>query len=341
MKFNVVIGNPPYQENNEDNNRDNPIYHNFYELSEKISEKYCLITPARFLFGVGQTPKQWNKKMLEDKHLKVVYFKQKSSEVFPNTDIKGGVSVLYRDRSKNLGPIDTFTNFDVLNKIMFKVEHSSNFESLNKILFVRSSYKFTNLLISENPYLKGRVKSNEELSMGSNVFDRYPEVFFDEKIENSDIKIYGRQNNKRVYKYIKSSYLNTVPNLNKWKVFVAKSNGTGTLGEPLSEPVTAPPFSGHTQTFISFGCFENEQESDALVKYLKTKFTRVLLGIKKITQDNATKETWSKVPMQDFSISSDIDWNKSIDLIDAQLYRKYKLSDDEIDFIESKAKNME
>lgn len=336
MKFDVIVGNPPYQENNEDNNRDNPIYHSFYELSEKFSEKYCLITPARFLFGAGQTPKQWNNKMLEDKHIKVVYFKQKSSEVFPNTDIKGGVAVLYRDSRKVLGPIDTFTSYSILNDIMFKVEHSNDFESLNKILFVRSSYKFTDLLISENPYLKGRVKQNEERSMGSNVFERYPEVFSDDSKTDCEIKIYGRQNNTRVYKYIKAHYVNKVPNLTKWKVFVAKSNGTGALGEPLSEPVIAPPFSGHTQTFISFGCFESEQEANALVKYLKTKFARALLGIKKITQDNATKEIWSKVPIQDFSNSSDINWNKPIDDIDLQLYRKYKLNSDEINFIESK-----
>lgn len=340
MKFDVIVGNPPYQENNEDNNRDNPIYHSFYELSEKFSEKYCLITPARFLFGAGQTPKQWNNKMLEDKHIKVVYFKQKSSEVFPNTDIKGGVAVLYRDSRKVLGPIDTFTSHSILNDIMFKVEHSNDFESLNKILFVRSSYKFTDLLISENPYLKGRVKLNEERSMGSNVFERYPEVFFDEKSMDETIKIYGRQNNKRLYKYIKLNYVNSVPNLTKWKVFVAKSNGTGALGETLSEPIVAPPFSGHTQTFISFGSFESEQEADALVKYLKTKFARALLGIKKITQDNATKETWSKVPVQDFSIYSDINWAKPINEIDAQLYKKYKLNNDEIDFIESKVKEM-
>ncbi len=93
MKFDAIVGNPPYQENNEDNSRDNPIYHYFYDLAEKVSDKYSLISPARFLFNAGQTPKEWNKKMLEDEHLKVVYFTQKSTEIFPPpTDIKGGGS---------------------------------------------------------------------------------------------------------------------------------------------------------------------------------------------------------------------------------------------------------
>ena len=85
MKFDVVVGNPPYQENNDNNNRDSPVYNFFYELAEKISIKYCLISPARFLFNAGKTPKVWNNKMLNDKHLKVVYYEQKSAEVFPNT----------------------------------------------------------------------------------------------------------------------------------------------------------------------------------------------------------------------------------------------------------------
>ena len=110
VKFDVVIGNPPYQnEGVGEVARDEPIYHKFMDLSYKIAEKAVLITPARFLFNAGQTPKAWNKKMLEDEHLKVVYFAQKSDEVFPNTDIKGGVVVTYRDCNKTFGAIGTTT----------------------------------------------------------------------------------------------------------------------------------------------------------------------------------------------------------------------------------------
>lgn len=87
VKFDVVIGNPPYQ--NEGIGvvaRDEPIYHKFMDLSYSVADKAVLITPARFLFNAGQTPKAWNKQMLEDKHLKVLYYEQDSSKVFPNTE---------------------------------------------------------------------------------------------------------------------------------------------------------------------------------------------------------------------------------------------------------------
>lgn len=177
--------------------------------------------------------------------------------------------------------------------------------------------------------------------MGSNVFDRYPEVFFNTAQNETQVCIYGRQNNERVYKYIDSKYIQDGGNLDSFKVFVAKSNGAGIFGETLSTPVVGGKGLGHTQTFISIGAFETEAEAQNLLKYIKTKFTRAMLGIKKITQDNATKEVWSKVPLQSFTQSSDIDWSKSIPEIDQQLYKKYGLSEEEIDFIESKVKPME
>ncbi|MDA0754050.1 MAG: hypothetical protein O3A49_05175 [Candidatus Marinimicrobia bacterium] len=107
----------------------------------------------------------------------------------------------------------------------------------------------------------------------------------------------------------------------------------------LSTPVICEPNTGFTFSFISFGCFDNKDQANATLKYLKTKFTRTLLGVLKITQDNLPR-TWSKVPLQNFSPKSDIDWSKSIQEIDQQLYKKYKLSQEEIIFIESMIKPM-
>jgi hypothetical protein len=123
-------------------------------------------------------------------------------------------------------------------------------------------------------------------------------------------------------------------------VFLPKSNGAGTLGEVLTNPVVGEPAIGHTQTFISIGNFQNRYEADALLNYLKTKFARTLLDILKVTQDNK-KSVWKYVPLQNFTIESDIDWSKSISDIDKQLYKKYNLSEDEINFIESMIKPME
>lgn len=91
MKFDFIIGNPPYQEETKDTS-DKPVYDGFINGSYQISSKVLLITPARFLFNAGKTPKAWNEKMLADKHLKVLEYQQVSGNVFPNTDIRGGDS---------------------------------------------------------------------------------------------------------------------------------------------------------------------------------------------------------------------------------------------------------
>ena len=97
---------------------------------------------------------------------------------------------------------------------------------------------------------------------------------------------------------------------------------------------------GHTDTFLSVGCFETENEAQCLLKYLKTKFARALLSTLKVTQDNFA-EKWANVPIQEFGKPADIDWFGSIAEIDRQLYSKYALSDEEIDFIESSVEPMQ
>ena len=151
MKFDVVIGNPPYQENI-DNNRATPIYNLFLEEAYNISRKTICITPARFLFKAGQTPKEWNKKMLSDKHLQVLFYEQNSSKVFINTDIKGGVAITYRDLDSEKGPIGTFTIFEELRNIIKKVINTE-FESFSSLLYGNSTYHFTDELYKDYPDL--------------------------------------------------------------------------------------------------------------------------------------------------------------------------------------------
>ena len=95
-----------------------------------------------------------------------------------------------------------------------------------------------------------------------------------------------------------------------------------------------------TSTFLTVGSFDTEAEAEALLKYVKSKFARAMLGILKVTQHNAA-HTWRYVPKQDFTASSDIDWSKSIPEIDQQLHAKYGLDEDEIAFIEEKVTPME
>lgn len=300
-----------------------------------------LITPARFLFNAGKTPKAWNRKMLSDDHLKVVYYEQDSSQVFPNTDIKGGIVITYYDCKEYFGAIEVFTAHEELNQILQKVVIKPDFESLSKIIYSSDSYRLTEKMHKDVPTAKGRLSNGHEFDVTTNIFEKLPDVF----INNNDsqvgdfVKIIGRENNDRVYKWVDRRYINGPLNFKKYKVILPKSNGSGILGEVLSSPIIGDPLTGHTQTFLSIGSFGAKSEAKACIKYIKTKFARTLLGILKITQHNPA-EKWNYVPLQNFSDNSDIDWSKSISEIDQQLYKKYGLSDEEITFIEEKVKEM-
>ena len=129
-------------------------------------------------------------------------------------------------------------------------------------------------------------------------------------------------------------------NIEKWKVFIPESNGSGSFGEALSASSIGEPSDSSTPTFISFGTYDTEAEAKNASKYIRTKLVRSLLGILKITQHNPISN-WTYIPIQDFSKNSDIDWTKSISEIDRQLYKKYQLSKEEIAFIEEKVQPMD
>ena len=177
----------------------------------------------------------------------------------------------------------------------------------------------------------------------SNVMDKIPEVFNHEnELEDNleYVKILGRENNKRKYMYLKREFVIDNPYIDTFNVTLPESNGSGKFGEKLSTPLVSKPSFGSTDTFINIGNFETLYEAESCLKYIKTKFTRALLGVKKVTQHNPSK-VWKYVPLQDFTENSDIDWSKSIPEIDQQLYKKYGLSPEEIEFIEEKVQEME
>ena len=343
MKFDVVIGNPPYQEETEGTS-DKPIYNYMMDAAEEVADKVCLITPARFLFNASKTPKAWNQKKLNDPHFKVNYYEQDSSKIFSNTDIKGGIAITYRDNSKNFGEIGTFTSFSELNSIYHKVVGHNLFTNIVSIIFLQNKFNLETLYLN-HPECVAIIGSNgKEKRLTTAIFSQLP-LFTETQINKSDIKILGLINNQRVYKYIHESYLDKHDNLDYYKVILPKANGSGAIGEVLStplvgEPLVGEPLVGYTQSFISFGKFTTRVEAESCMKYIKSKFTRALLGTLKITQDN-NRETWNNVPIQDFTSNSDIDWSQSIENIDKQLYKKYNLSQDEIDFIESKVRAMD
>ena len=342
MKFTAVVGNPPYQENIPGRGEQPPIYNFFLDSSYKIADIVCMIHPARFLFNAGKTPIEWNKKMLDDEHLRVVFYEQKSNKIFSNTDIKGGVAITIHDNNKDYGKIGTFIHIDELRQIKDKVS-TNRVNNFSKLIYSNTSYKYASSFFDENPSFETRVSGGSSRYLSSSVFEKFPEVFFEKKPDdsNSYASILGLKNLKREFRYFAEHYLNPPDNFKKFKVLVPASNGSGAIGEVLSTPLIGQPLIGHTETFISIGCFDTEEEANNCLKYIKTKFARVMLGIKKITQGNKRAEVWSEIPLQDFSNSSDIDWSKSISYIDGQLNRKYNLSKDEINYIEEKVQVME
>lgn len=344
MKFDFIIGNPPYQDETLGDNKGftPPIYNKFLENAYEIADAVEMIHPARFLFNAGSTPKEWNRRMLSDEHLKVLFYEQDSSKVFANTDIKGGIAITYHDNNKDFGAIEIFTAYAELNDILKKVLHNTHFKKFSDIVVTRTAYRLTDKMHEDYPKAIEQLSDGHAHDMSTNIFERLPQVFYDEKPQDtfSYIQILGRENSERVYKYIREDYVNKVCNLDKYKIFLPKANGIGLLGEVLSAPVITGPKIGATETFLSIGCFDTEREAEFALKYIKTKFARALLGTLKTTQD-ITPDKWKNVPLQDFTDSSDIDWSKSVREIDAQLYGKYGLDKQEIDFIESHVKEIE
>lgn len=337
--FDLCIGNPPYQGANDKNGRQPPVYHQFMDASYQVAKCVELITPARFLFNGGQTPKAWNKKMLSNEHFKVLEYEPDASNVFPNTEIKGGVAITVLDFSKNYGAINIFTPYPALNSILCKVKPDAD-ESLMSICVGAVPYHFTEQLRTEHPEYLDMI--GESFDLRTNILDKLSEkLFFDNKPKDGKeyVKIFGLHNKVRTSMWINTQYITKAINFEMYKVFIPKAFGSGQFGELMPQMEIGSPKVGQTQSFVSIGNLQTIKEAENLRKYLQCKLTRSLLGILKTTQD-ITPEKWKYVPLQDFAEKSCIDWSKPISDIDQQLYRKYGLDETEVNFIESHIKEM-
>ena len=341
MKFDFIIGNPPYQEESvgDQKNFTPAVYHLYMKETFKLAKRVELIHPARFLFNGGSTPKEWNLFMLNNSNYKILKYYTKSKDIFPNTDIKGGIAISYYDILKTFEPIKIFTKYEILNNIINKI--FINFIPLSSIAISSYSYHFTPAFHNDFPDAKNILSKGHENDLKTNTFVKLTKAFFINKPDDNFeyIKILGRLENERVFKYIRKVYINEVINLFKFKIFLAGANGAGELGEVLSSPIIGKPGEGATESFLSIGCFDTIDEANAALKYIKSRFARILLGILKTTQ-SLTPQKWDYVPLQDFTSNSDIDWSKSVAEIDRQLYAKYGLDEKEIEFIETHAKEM-
>lgn len=356
MKFTAVIGNPPYQGDNHQQ-----LYPDFYLGGRIIAEKLCLIFPTGW-----QEPKTANNlaklNTPEIKEDPQIVFIDNRQNVFAGitgaewTNIimwkKGydnglhgkqlvrtdGINPEERQLVWDKSDLSAIVPYETLLTISNKVLEKNKI-SIDTI--IESQTKFNlDALYEEHPELS-TVLGNDgrDRRVRNDAFEKI-NLFTEEPTEEEEVKIFGLYERRRVERFIPKRYLDTSQkSLMQYKVLLPEAAGVG-FGCKLSKSVIAKPNEGLTQTFISFGGFDKEQYAENCAKYIRTKFARALLGILKITRRN-NKAVWKYVPLEDFTEKSDIDWSRTISEIDKQLYDKYNLSEDEINFIEEKVAEME
>lgn len=327
MKFTAVVGNPPYQVTT-DTNFATPVYHLFFEAAKSLDPDYVsLIYPARFLFNAGATPKEWNKQMLNDRHLSLLLYEPNSQKIFSGVDIKGGVCITFWNKNNPGGGLGgVFVAHEDLGTILGKVK-VGGFDAIVSTAGGSPTVRYEDKFGRKRSYFR------------TSAFFDLPDVFSKARDAKHAIKIIGlERGNKRSERYVSKGMV-IDPNLKTWKVFLPESNGSGAIGGGVGAPLMGESFTGCTESFLQIGSFGRKLEAQSCMKYIKTKFCRALLSTLKVTQHNP-KNTWKNIPLQDFTGKSDIDWSKSVSDIDKQLYKKYGLDKDEINFIETNVKPM-
>ena len=342
VNFGAVVGNPPYQESIKGTS-DKQIYNNFMEIGYAISGLAVFISPGKFLFNAGKTPKKWNKKMLNDEHIYVARYESDSRIMFPSVALSSSIVITVRDIKKNFKPIKKFYQDENVRNVVNKVINHSNFSSIVSDIFLQTKF---NLDALYKDYPNAREKIGTERRLITSILQNGYDFFEKEKTNENEIKIYGNnKNGKLTSKFINKKYISISDNnLCSWKIILAATNGAaGNLGKQpvniIGEPRIIENNTGFTQTFISIGNYNYKRDVACLEKYLRTKFVRYLIGSLKATQ-RLNKEVFDNVPIQDFTSLPDIDWSKSINEIDEQLFDKYGLSREEREHIKSSIKEM-
>jgi hypothetical protein len=342
MKFNAIVGNPPYMEMDGGAQASaKPIYNEFVDIAKKIEPEYIsMIMPTRWYSG-GKGLDDFRETMIKDKRLAILHDYLNPDQVFPKTNIRGGICyflwgkeygkngdltkvVTHKEdeeptfvmRSLDGGQSDIFIRHNAALKILEKVKGFSDFESFEGHVSSAKAFGFRTYFIND---------------------ERFRES--DEGLENP-IKCYGRGGLVGFVK--KEEILTNKKWIGVWKVYVPESNNIGTeLNDDNQNSFVGSPDTICTETFLVIGAKLglNEISAKNLSLFLRSKFARFLHSIMKTSQ-HGTSKTYKFVPLQDFTENSDIVWSKSIPEIDQQLYRKYNLSKEEIEFIESMIKPM-
>jgi len=323
MKFDVIIGNPPYQlEDGGAGSSASPIYHKFVEQAKKLNPRYLsMIIPARWYSG-GKGLDEFRKEMLNDKRMKYLVDYKETKEVFSGLNIRGGICYFLWAKDYNgdcyVKNINADNN-DYTKRPLLEgttnifIRHNQAISILDKIKEITPKLSFMSLVSSRKPF-----------GLATNYIQ-----FSKEKTVTNNIKLYrfGEAG------YINSgSILNNKAILDQFKIIVPKASpgGDDYPHAVLGKPIISEPNSVCTETYIVIGAFENEKICKNVCSYIKTRFFRFLVILIKNTQD-VPKRVYQFVPMQDFNES----WT------DEKLYKKYDLTPDEIGFIETLVRPMD
>ena len=323
MKFDVIISNPPYQLSDGGGTGSSamPIYQYFVEQYKKLNPRYIvMITPSRWFAG-GKGLDEFRNDMLNDNRIRIIHDFPNASDCFPGVEIKGGVCYFLWDRdNRGLCAVNTHENGNIISTMNRKLLEDGNdvFIRYNSAISI-----FKKVASKNEPSFMEMVSVRRPYGLSS-TFNNYS------KGNAGGIKIYGNKS----YGYLDKNFIvpQNVESVDKYKVFISFGYGAG---EGFPHQILNKPFIGEmrsccTETYLQIGKFDKITMAENVISYIKTKFFRFLVMLKKNTQ-NGTRGVYQFVPIQDFSKP----WT------DEELYKKYNLSQEEIDFIENMIKPME
>ncbi|HAF27501.1 MAG TPA: DEAD/DEAH box helicase [Bacteroidales bacterium] len=342
MKFNAIVGNPPYMEMDGGAQASaKPIYNEFVDIAKKIEPEYIsMIMPSRWYSG-GRGLDDFRDSMLNDKRIALLHDFLNPEQVFPKTNIRGGLCYFLWDSNYdndiNLTKVYTHRESEDTVSVLrsLKTDKSSTFvrhnEAVEIIDKINSEGKFQSIAEFISPLrpfgFRGYFTNDEK-------FRSNPDGL------NSPVICYGKG---KSIGYVERSEVSVRKTwIDKFKVFTPRANNIGTeLNDDNLNSFIGEPGTICTESYLVIGVdLKLDKESAKnLSKYLKTKFLRFMHSMAKASQD-ATSKTFKFVPLQDFTANSDINWSQSIPEIDQLLYKKYNLSEEEIAFIESMVKPM-
>ena len=321
MQFDVVIGNPPYQMTDAAGGGvDSSIYHLFVNMAKQLEPRYLsMVIPSRWMGGATRGVGDFNgfrERMLNDGHIRNLVDFPNSKEVFPGVDVKGGVCYFLWDNTYSGEATVTSIREGIESKATRKLNEYDVFVRDHMAIQILHKVKAKN----ENSIVE-ILTADTPFGIASNFTEHHPTR------KKGDIALYYSRNGKRDVGYIeKSSITKNAGLIDKWKVLTPGAGSDGGQKIPdivLGKPWISPPPSVCTQTFLAF-FLESEEDAISLETYYRTKFFRFLVSLRKITQ-NGFRSTYEFVPQQKWTQ----EWT------DEKLYKKYDLTQDERDYIES------